>query len=341
MSILTVNVCSLQKHLNDLEALIHSLESPPNVICFTETWLTDNDDIDSLLVPGYNNYAIKNRNPHGGGVIIQIQDFMSVLETHSTELEETLLVSLQYKKYRFKLPIVYNPPRTNKLKFVEKLDSFLNDLTSLNCPTVLTSDFNIDTYVTNQLQSNYLCTISPIDFELAKLETISETSNSTTCLDHFKYQNFASPEFSVQTLENILDHYPILMKWPINVDTEQNYLPFRDISFIKDQERLSNYITDLEWSPRNRCPILESDGTNELFTKINNLFLETANKCAPLKCLADKKSEVPKWFTNSLKNLRFKKNKAHRSMKQNPQDNEAAKKIKLLRDKFGKSVKNL
>ena len=54
-------------------------------------------------------------------------------------------------------------------------------------------------------------------------------------------------------------------------------------------------------------------------------FLETINKYAPLKCLADKKSKVPKWFTNSLKNLRFKKNKAHRSMKQNPQDNEAAK----------------
>ena len=70
MSILTVNVRSLKKHLNDLEALVHSLESPPNVICLTETWLTDNDDIDSLLVPGYKNYAIKNRNTHGGGVMI-------------------------------------------------------------------------------------------------------------------------------------------------------------------------------------------------------------------------------------------------------------------------------
>ena len=102
MFILTVNVRSLKKHLSDLEALIHSLESPPNVICLTETWLTDNDDIDSLLVPGYNNYAIKNRNTHGGGVMIQIQDSMSLIQTHTTDMEETLLVSLQYKKYRLK-----------------------------------------------------------------------------------------------------------------------------------------------------------------------------------------------------------------------------------------------
>ena len=79
------------------------------------------------------------------------------------------------------------------------------------------------------------------------------------------------------------------MKWPINVDTEQNYLPFRDISFIKDQEQLSNYLTDLDWSLKNRCHLLEPDGTNELFTKFNNLFPETINKYTPSKCLADKK----------------------------------------------------
>ena len=73
-----------------------------------------------------------------------------------TDMDETLLVSLQCKKYRFKLATVYNPPRTNKRKIVEKLDKFLNDLTSINCSTVITGEFNIDTHVENQLHSNYL-----------------------------------------------------------------------------------------------------------------------------------------------------------------------------------------
>ena len=158
---------------------------------------------------------------HGGGVMIKIQDSMSLLEAHSTEMEETLLVSLQYKRYRFKLATVYNPPRTNKLKFAEKFDNFLNDLTFLNCPTVITGDFKIDTHVKNELQSNYLFLISFNDFELANLENTRQTSNSTTCLDHFIYQNFASPEFSVLTHKNFSDHYPILIKWPINVYTEK------------------------------------------------------------------------------------------------------------------------
>ena len=75
------------------------------------------------------------------------------------------------------------------------------------------------------------------------------------------------------------------------------------------------------------------------YIKFNNVFLETTNKYAPLKCLNDKRSKVPKWFTNSLKNLRFKKNIAHRNMKQNPQNNEAATKFKLLRNKFETCVK--
>ena len=69
------------------------------MLCLTETWLTENDDIDSLLVPGYKNYAIKNRNTLGGGVMIQIKDPICLLETHPTDMDETLLVSLQYKKY--------------------------------------------------------------------------------------------------------------------------------------------------------------------------------------------------------------------------------------------------
>ena len=131
---------------------------------------------------------------------------------------------------------VYNPSRTNKFKFVEKLHKFLNDFTSINCPTIITGDFNIGAHVKNQLHSCYLCTIPANDFDIANLETTRETSTFGTCLDHFLYQTSASPEFSVLTHENFLHNYSILMKWPINVDTEQNYLPFRDISFIKDQK---------------------------------------------------------------------------------------------------------
>ena len=54
ISILTVNVRSLRKNLNNLEALVFSLESPPSVICLTETWLNEDDDNFCYLLKGYN-----------------------------------------------------------------------------------------------------------------------------------------------------------------------------------------------------------------------------------------------------------------------------------------------
>ena len=98
----------------------------------------------------------------------------------------------------------------------------MNDLTSINCNTVITGDFNIEAHVNNQLHSNYLCTISANNFEIANHKTTRENATSANCLDNFIYQNFARPEFSVLTHENFPDHYPILMKWPIEVNTEQN-----------------------------------------------------------------------------------------------------------------------
>ena len=39
-----MNVQSLRKHHDELEALVNSLESPPDIICLSETWLHEYDD---------------------------------------------------------------------------------------------------------------------------------------------------------------------------------------------------------------------------------------------------------------------------------------------------------
>ena len=51
VSVMHLNVRSLKPHYEKLEALILSLESPPDVICLTKTWLTANDDPKCHLLP--------------------------------------------------------------------------------------------------------------------------------------------------------------------------------------------------------------------------------------------------------------------------------------------------
>ena len=52
LSVLNVNVRSLKSHLEKLEAIVLSLESPPDILCLTETWLAANDDPKMFLVKG-------------------------------------------------------------------------------------------------------------------------------------------------------------------------------------------------------------------------------------------------------------------------------------------------
>ena len=77
ITILNVNVRSLRKNLLNLEAFLYSLDVQPDVICLTETWFSETDEISNYLVTRYNNFVATNRNSKGGGVMLQCNKFFS------------------------------------------------------------------------------------------------------------------------------------------------------------------------------------------------------------------------------------------------------------------------
>ena len=77
-----------------MEAFIHSLESPPAILCLTETWLNENDDYDAMLISGYSQYVIKNRKTRGGGVMIQLQNGYNIINQMNSDFDEALFVDV-------------------------------------------------------------------------------------------------------------------------------------------------------------------------------------------------------------------------------------------------------
>ena len=65
--VMHLNVRSLKKNLDKLEALILGLGSPPSVLCLSETCLSENDDSKCLL-HGYSQYLTKFRPSRGAKV---------------------------------------------------------------------------------------------------------------------------------------------------------------------------------------------------------------------------------------------------------------------------------
>ena len=156
ISVLHINVRSLEGHLSELEALVYSLESPPSILCLSETWLTENDDSKCYLIDGYIKFVTCSRKSRGGGVMIQIREDFKLLKQTTTSIDECTLVSIEKSNYQFKIAVLYNPPRINKLIFIDQLDKFLEDNSSPSIPFVICGDFNIDISKVNQLSNNYL-----------------------------------------------------------------------------------------------------------------------------------------------------------------------------------------
>ena len=144
LNVLNLIVRSLKKHLEDLEALAYSLESPPDILCLTESWLSEKDDPKLFLVTGYQNLLSKVRDSKGGGIMIQIRNNCSFQKVLDCDIEESLFVNVDKKGYLFRLMIIYNKPRANKIEFTEILDKVMGNISSQKNPTVICGDFNIN-----------------------------------------------------------------------------------------------------------------------------------------------------------------------------------------------------
>ena len=95
MTILNVNVRYLRKNLLNLEAFIYSLDVQPDVICLTETWISETDEISNYLVTGYNGFVATNRDSKGGGVMLQCNKFCIITTYSKIDFQETLCRYLQ------------------------------------------------------------------------------------------------------------------------------------------------------------------------------------------------------------------------------------------------------
>ena len=208
---LNVNVRSIKKNLSKLESLILSFNDTPDILCLTETWLNDEDDPELYLVNGYTQVKSKNRSTKGGGVMIQCKRDITITKEIETNFEECVFLEINTKTNYTKLAVIYNKPRTNKTSFLKVLEKFLEKQNSLSKPFVLCGDLNIDTVQQNQLTKDFLNCITSNSFKLANFEPTRVTESSSTCLDHFIYQNLKSIKVETLEHENFSDHYPVLL----------------------------------------------------------------------------------------------------------------------------------
>ena len=74
VNLLLSNVQSLKKHLEDVETLLGSLESPMNLLGLTETRLREIDDVNLFKITGFHTIITNTKKTRGRGTMLQLGD---------------------------------------------------------------------------------------------------------------------------------------------------------------------------------------------------------------------------------------------------------------------------
>ena len=153
-------------------------------------------------------------------------------------------------------------------------------------------------------------------------------------MDHFIYRNVPNPDIEILQFTEISDHCPIIFKFSFSqVNTESKSKTFRDVSFLKNAEKVKLYNETLNLNlAKIRENISNATDVDKSFETFNNCFLNVTNQFAPLKNISFLSNKNPRWITNEIKNLRTKKNKAYKQWK-NDSSQESLLRFKLSRNK--------
>lgn len=309
-----LNIHYLYPKLDEIKTLLHN-QTNIDILCLCETFLHDKFSDDELKIDGYN-FVRKDRQRHGGGLIIYIKSNLSFL--HRTDLEtnnlETIWIELKNSKQKsFLIGYYYRQP-SSTIDWITKIENNIERAVSSNQrEVILLGDFNINLLHDNSSTRSWIRTINSLNFQQLINNPTRITAVSETLIDHM-YSNVPEnitetkvPHFAVS------DHYPICFTRKTNssypsgpVHKSINYRDtkyFDETSFLQDLDNLPWFM------------VYESDNANSALDIFVSLFHSVLNKHAPQKSRRVKHAVQPNWMNSEILEAMKTRDKYHTEKK--------------------------
>ena len=318
LTILHLNIRSLNNNFNQLHEFLVSIRIRPDVICLTETRIK-NDPLVNITISQYKFYHVDSQISASGVVVYVFDNFTSKLCPNQYVMpnSECLLLELStpISNEKFTVGTIYRHPDYSTVNnFLDRFSDCLNDLSNSKKTYYILGDFNINIQKFNRTNAaqNYINLIVsngaiPIITKPARV-----TPESSSIIDHI-ITNDSNHQIKSFIFEvDVSDHYPILCKIDkrkSNFSKNHSDVYFRNKSkftpviFCEDlKNNLDLFFFNL--------PLLTKDNFNENFEKFTNIVSSTIDKHAPLTKLSRRQLKLYSklWLTkgiiNSIKNKR-------------------------------------
>ena len=298
LTFLHLNMRSLAKKLDSLDALVNSFSHVPDVIALSETWLKEKNSKHYCL-DGYTAYHLTRSNKKGGGVSLLVKsnidsdlidEFSFIgkdLEICTIRMRVNCVHSDQPKTYV--VSCIYRPDSKTKNvgKFKEALNVILSNNIFTNNNSLLLGDFNIDLlnylklkpteqYLTHMQSNNYYELISrPTRFPVNQRGNKAKPS----LLDHI-YSNFSTEFISGILTLPLSDHLPTFLVLPTTKPkTELTKVQFRLFDRVS-REQFTRALCAISWEELLTSPSVDTnfDIFHNKLTSLYNRFFHIKTK---------------------------------------------------------------
>ena len=154
---MTLNIRSIKKNFDNFTQLLHRLKSTIYILCFTETWLKDLDNINDFKLEGYHTPHYQNRpnNLHKGGVMTYIhEDIIShkIIKglSFADNFNHILATEIQLTILN-----IYRSPNNLNVTFLNKFEKVIENVKSKLCYVLGDMNYNLINIDKHTLTNEY------------------------------------------------------------------------------------------------------------------------------------------------------------------------------------------
>ena len=351
LSVLSFNIRSLSKHIDEFKIIIDCLPIKFSIICLQETWAKgeNEENFDSKFqINGYDCYHVpRASDKRGGGLCIYTKKCLDIkerpdLELSNFDIEAQFLEIVMKKSKNILIGNLYRPPRGKVGVFNTKLSNYMKVVAN-NKFLYLCGDMNLNIFnaETDPKVRAYIQKIKQNFFMPAITKATRVTIRKSTCIDNILFNVNCNKTINSGVIQvKISDHFPIFIV--INnalqdeVITHNNFIKIEKL--VVNDENIKNFEEKVKNCNWNHITNLNdaNEGYNEFLSDIKKIH----NECFPTQVkYLKQKTVLNKWMTKGLIKASKRKQKLYKKFLKNKSAlNESN--YKIYAKIFDKLVKN-
>ncbi len=299
IKIMHLNVRHLYPNLSEIMIMLSKIENKPDILGFSETFLTDKIQDNALAIPGYNLHRRDRTGKKGGGLAVYVREHLPALHRNDLAHPAVEAIWLEVKAVGSK-PIlvshVYRPP-DSPAEWFDHLDQSLERAQAGDYEVIVMGDFNVDLLKLSPKADKLLSNMESFQFSQLIEEPTRIAPDSATLIDHV-YVTCPERISVAKVLHlSISDHFAVFAAYSNKSTLKEGghkFISYRD----KKRFNLHLFQEDLAKAPWDTVECC-SDVTQALDIWYS-LYEQVLNVHAPVRKKRVKHWYQPEWINQDI-----------------------------------------